>query len=1158
MRLNNHYISIFFIYLCGFNALQAQKLQHPSPFEIAQAPEWAKEMYHDNPNLLKIIRLKKEYDTKHPFKKSIHTQYFKRWSRLVRPYMKEDGFISMPNPHQIRTQQNTFENKLALNKRHLRSDTAHWQSLGPFQVYEGNGIQKKGEQTNIYSLARSRSNPLVLYCGTEPGELYKSTDGAESWHCVSTDYAYLGNSAIAIDPINENIVYSGGGNLVNMTTDGGRTWTTIMDISGLGTNEILIHPFDANLIYICAAKGLYQSRDGGKSWNTTFTESCYDIKVNTANPAILYLLKKNQQENICEFFISQDGGTSWKISNNGWYHSDDPNRYCEGGRIGVTHADPNRVYAYLIGDSKAGDSGFIGLFRSDDGGQNWILPNGPVGGPYSTDHPNTTTFDNGVNETYHQGFYNCALMVSNTDPNNVLIGGLNLWRSFDGGATMEPWAGYFGGKISIHVDMQDFRAFGDDYYITTDGGIYFSKDFFFSQPDVKMYGVRGQDYWGFGHAWNDKVFVGGLYHNGNLAYHENYGDGIAKSLGGGEAPTGYSNPGIDTIVYTSDVGGVRISNELLGNLQYFGIGMQPNESYFPAESSEIQFHPKNYNICYLGRDGKIWKSTNGAISFNELYTIPQEKYFTQDIEISFDDPNCMFANFRSGNGQNSILLKSKDGGETWDEIQIPPSTGNKTISTLAIDISNKDIVYFAYTYAGSHPKIFKSIDGGSSWYDISGTLLGDENIHEIVSVPFTNGGIYCFTNNTVYYRDDSMTDWIIFNQGLPKYMPCVGAKPFFKENKIVVASYGKGVWESQFHTNPSLPFANITVDNWKGNDNCKIDGFRFVSTSIIDQSGEIKWEFPGGIPESSNEIAQVVQYSKPGAYSAYLTVANSQGNISKDSMQVIIEHYNPPLTVVETFESNFPPENWESKIENGGLGWSKSSVTGAYGLSESSMIADNFDYDALGHYGDMRFDVNLDSTKSAILQFDRAYVKYDDNYADTLAILVSTDCGASFTELYRKGGNDLATGPDQQSYFIPNDDQWTQDSIDLKEYINIEKVIVAFRNIGKFGNVIYVDNINLKTQRDTSTVGLSITTGNYYFELTPNPVNNNIPISINTNHDMPFTLEVLDASGKQIFWQANMNQHDTLSANTWSSGTYYYRVYFDDYLKTGKFVVIGR
>ena len=159
------------------------------------------------------------------------------------------------------------------------------------------------------------------------------------------------------------------------------------------------------------------------------------------------------------------------------------------------------------------------------------------------------------NWQYHQGFYNCALLASNTNPDHILVGGLNLYKSEDGGATFFPLAGYVGGNYNIHVDMQDFRTYGNDVILTTDGGIYYSEDFFATDNfSVKMNGIHAAEYWGFGQGWNHDIFVGGLYHNGNAAYFENYGQGNFLQLGGGEPASGYVNPGENRKVYSSDIG----------------------------------------------------------------------------------------------------------------------------------------------------------------------------------------------------------------------------------------------------------------------------------------------------------------------------------------------------------------------------------------------------------------------------------------------------------------------------------------------------------------------------------------------------------------------------------------------------------------------------
>jgi hypothetical protein len=407
----------------------------------------------------------------------------------------------------------------------------------------------------------------------------------------------------------------------------------------------------------------------------------------------MYLVKNNPSLIICEFFISTDGGATWTIQSNGWYSSTDPARNDGGARIAVTAADPNRIYAYLIGEAKANDYGFIGVYRSDDGGYTWTLPNGPAGGPYTPTHPNLAYGNTGW--TYHQGFYNCAILASETNADHILIGGLNLYRSNDGGNTFSSVAGYVGGPLSMHVDMQDFRQVNGTTWITTDGGIYKSDNFFNSQPSFKMKGVHASDYWGFGSGWNEDVLVGGLYHNGNIAYHENYGAGNYLDLGGGEAPTGYVNPGANRRTYYSDIGGRVLPLTITGAVTGFTFGKSPNESYYAAESSEMEFHPNCYNIAWIGDDNKLWKSTDGGASFNlveEFGTAvnDQVKY----IEVASSNPDVIYLNQQPASGSVGTLWKTTDGGANWSALTLPP--GNSRRMLIAVNPLNESNVWIAY------------------------------------------------------------------------------------------------------------------------------------------------------------------------------------------------------------------------------------------------------------------------------------------------------------------------------------------------------------------------------------------------------------------------------------------------------------------------------
>lgn len=131
-------------------------------------------------------------------------------------------------------------------------------------------------------------------------------------------------------------------------------------------------------------------------------------------------------------------------------------------------------------------------------------------------------------------------------------------------------------------------------------------------------------------------------------------------------------------------------------------------------------------------------------------------------------------------------------------------------------------------------------------------------------------------------------------------------------------------------------------------------------------------------------------------------------------------------------------------------------------------------------------------------------------YSDSLFIGVSTDCGASYQYVYYDGGLSLATAPDNQSEFIPAANEWKTDTVDLSSWAGQSNVQIAFRNKGDWGNVLYLDNVNLG-----SNLGLTEAPHTENPIVFPNPLRpgglieiNNIPSSI---------LSLWDGSGKCVW-----------------------------------------
>lgn len=209
----------------------------------------------------------------------------------------------------------------------------------------------------------------------------------------------------------------------------------------------------------------------------------------------------------------------------------------------------------------------------------------------------------------------------------------------------------------------------------------------------------------------------------------------------------------------------------------------------------------------------------------------------------------------------------------------------------------------------------------------------------------------------------------------------------------------------------------------------------------------------------------MVYFDTAGTYLVTLLVTDGNGAQDSDSLYITVSNYTLPTDVTEGFEASFLPSGWTAYSQAGGGQWSLSTDAGGYGNSAQSAVFNNYDIDAAGNYSDMRlkFDASVTGLTELKLHFDVAYAEYGGQYTDTLEVLVSDDCGQTFTQLYRKGGDSLATASDNSNYFIPAAGEWRTDTVDLSPYIGAANLLVAFRNYGHWGNVIYVDNVNLDT-----------------------------------------------------------------------------------------------
>ncbi|MFN3940832.1 MAG: T9SS type A sorting domain-containing protein, partial [Chitinophagales bacterium] len=390
-----------------------------------------------------------------------------------------------------------------------------------------------------------------------------------------------------------------------------------------------------------------------------------------------------------------------------------------------------------------------------------------------------------------------------------------------------------------------------------------------------------------------------------------------------------------------------------------------------------------------------------------------------------------------------------------------------------------------------------------------------------------------------------------FSDGLPYYANTNIAKPFYRDGKIRLATYGKGIWESEMYELPAYPIAQPTVD--KLTTYCTTDTFYFEDYSILMHDGATwSWTFEEGTPAASSLRNPKVVFNSSGIHTATLTVTDGFGNTSTKSVDIEIAAVDR-TEIAEGFEGVFPPAFWTTTGTNSGSGiWNKTAQAGGFGTSTNSAAANNYDTDLQGSYGDLRAFINLENATEAVLTFDVAYTPYSSGYTDTLAVLVTTDCGETFTQLYYAGGFDLATAPPYSGgYFIPANNQWRNDTVHLNAFIGEANAIIVFRNIGGWGQWLYIDNVNLNGLPLTLEQPEAIN-ANFY----PNPVHTGDYISLNSNSNETFTAEIFDLNGKMLLKQKMQSGAQVWIDKTFAPGTYMFRLSGETFMRYGKLVVM--
>lgn len=283
-------------------------------------------------------------------------------------------------------------------------------------------------------------------------------------------------------------------------------------------------------------------------------------------------------------------------------------------------------------------------------------------------------------------------------------------------------------------------------------------------------------------------------------------------------------------------------------------------------------------------------------------------------------------------------------------------------------------------------------------------------------------------------------------------------------------------------------------------------------------------------------------------------------NLTNDTLRYNLMYFppiNPPVS--ESFEgTKFPPEGWDIVNPDGYYTWQK--VTGIAKTGNSSVYIDNFDYNINDQKDYLRLpEVNIANVDSAFISFQVAAATYTSistsgNSWDTLQVLISTDCGKTYTSVYKRWGSNLVTRQaPTTSAFVPSASEWRKDSIDISSFISSGNILIAFRNTTEYENNIYLDDINVRTV----TVNPNLKAKG--FMVTPSPTTGQIAVQFYPQPNDLRGIVIYSSYGQKvaetIVKEGQANNYYSYDLSHFASGVYIVRAIFTDRVVTNKIVL---
>lgn len=714
-----------------------------------------------------------------------------------------------------------------------------WRFLGPGNI---------GGRTR--AIVIDPADPEVMYAAGVSGGIWKSRNAGKRWEPVGDDLANLAVNALALHPVDRNVLYAGTGegyfreeqrgtalplrgNGIFVSHDAAETWTQLPSTANADfqwVNDLVISTHDASHLYAATRSGVWRSLDAGNTWThvlaTNVKGGCLDLAFRGDRDGDFFFASCGTFEQATIYrAVHAESDAPWDPV------LAEPNM----GRttLAIAPSQPSTMYALSASNESGVDryQAMLAVWRSDrDGEAGSFYPQitnnstNDVLGPLLLTNALSVSAEicDGIAQTpVTMGWYCNTIAVDPVDPERVWVGGVDLFRSDDGGRTWGQasywWAENQAGAPFVHAD-QHVITFHPRYdgaanriaYFGNDGGVFrtddargellyghtaLCEDVFPTIPFEPMnfgYGVT-QFYHG-AVLPDGRTFLGGAQDNGTIRGTFEDGPNLWKRVAGGDG--GYVAIDFDPrVVYAESQGGNVVRSDDGGrNFSFFRDGLEGGFLFIAPLVSD----PNRSLTAWVG-GAQMWRVSHGE-RWERASAPFGSAGLASAIAIAPRNSDRIIAGTNRGNILRTNIATHSNGQTTWTNTR--PREG--FVSSLAFDPIDTNIIYATYAgFGGTH--VWQSTDGGATWSPRDGEddgALPDIPVHSIAIDPTRRERLYLGTDLGVFVSLDGGAHWSVENSGFANVVTeAVFIAPGALGPAVYAFTHGRGAWRAELVMN---------------------------------------------------------------------------------------------------------------------------------------------------------------------------------------------------------------------------------------------------------------------------------------------------------------------------------------------------------------------